>query len=129
MRTPYARLFTSGDGRQVELVDLHLSYLYAGMEEGTPRLSWRVQALRLEAELARRPRGFLAVDLTTIQRMGGEANVTEWIPSERVAASLRGVWADTELDVVWFQQPEVDPLPRLVEIVRHIEWDHLARAV
>jgi hypothetical protein len=56
------------------------------LEEGTPRLSWRVQALRLEAELARRPRGLLVVDLATIQRMGDDAATAEWIPSERLHA-------------------------------------------
>jgi hypothetical protein len=39
------------------------------------------------------------------------------------------VWGDTELDVVWFQEPKADPIARLVEIVAHVEWDHLARGV
>src|SRR4051794_9640967 len=116
---PHPREFESAVGA-LQLIELRVAYTYAGMLEGNARLSRKVYVMQLEDELATREQGLVVIGLDML-RAEVDARVDGWVPSERVRAHLRSSWTppgrhphgSTTLEVVWFQDPEVDPFERL----------------
>ena len=100
------------------------------MLEGSPYLSRKIYVERLEDELATRDRGLVVIGLDLL-RAEVEGMVESWLPSERVRAQLRSSWTppgrdphgSTSPEVVWFQDPEVDPFERLRAIACELDWE------
>jgi len=76
----------------------------------------------------------LFVDRLDQIRADVDAHSSEWMPRERVEATLTSKWVpphkdpagSSTLTIIWFQDEGTDPFERLAEIVRTLDWAALA---
>lgn len=111
------------------VIRLELAEQYSYLLEASPRGVRRMVHEDLMRELARMPKGLHIVDLANVNGAS-----EEWLPRELVRARLRSNWVPpgndkfghTVLEVMWFQHADQDPLTRLTEICRTLDWATLA---
>jgi hypothetical protein len=117
-----SRKFTVGT-EQAALILLSLEDHYASLiEQGTPALLRRMRVHGFELELASRPQGLYIHELDRLRSDSHPPD--EELPRELVRATLRA--GAHRLEVVWFQESDVDPFRRLAEIVAPLDWSALA---